>query len=154
MWYNVQGHYCLLQLTVWSNVQGHYYLWQLTMWYNVQGHYCLLQITVWSNVQWHYCLWQLTMWCKVQGQNFLYKFLYCCSILHYITQHYMLDLLLFTVIWLFILAVSYSWIFWLLPYEFSLYFLKSIDLANVVNCFIYFFTNSHFRTGQSSSLDV
>ena len=33
-------------------------------------------------------------------------------------------------------------------------FSKSIELANVVNCFRYFFTNSHFRTGQSSSLDV
>ena len=42
--------------------------------------------------------------------------------------------------------------FALCPFHFS--FSKSIELANVVNCFIYFFTNSHFRTGQSSSLDV
>jgi len=42
--------------------------------------------------------------------------------------------------------------FALRPFHFS--FSKSIVLANVVNCFRYFFTNSHFRTGQSSSLDV
>jgi len=86
---------------------------------------------------------------------FFNKFLYCCSILHYITQYYMLGLFLFTVIWLFILVVSCSWMFWLYalrPFHFS--FSKSIELANVVNYFRYFFTISHFRTGQSSSLDV
>jgi len=42
--------------------------------------------------------------------------------------------------------------FALRPFHFS--FSKSIELWNVVNCFKYFFTKSHFRTGQSSSLDV
>ena len=35
-----------------------------------------------------------------------------------------------------------------------LQFSKSIELAKVVNCFRYLITNSRFRTGQSSSLDV
>ena len=57
-------------------------------------------------------------------------------------------MIIYISVFLFLGVLSFA----LCPFHFS--FSKSIELANVVNCFRYLFTNSHFRTGQSSSLDV
>jgi len=67
----------------------------------------------------------------------------------------MLGLLVFKFIWLVLVLVSCSWLFELWSCALShCSFSKSMESANIVNCFKYLFTSSHFRTGQSSSLDV
>ena len=88
----------------------------------------------------------------------VYVFLSISSLLQHAPLHYAILPARFVLVqgYMIIYNVGFQFLdvlaFTLRPFHFS--FSKSLELANIVNCFRYFFTNSHFRTGQSSSLGV